>query len=273
VGAQCVCPERKQPKHRGALTNLKAHATLMVKTIVVLPAYNEAASLPALLNRFRATLGAGDQPWEIVAVNDGSTDATGDILDQASRQLPIVRVDHEHNQGLGPALKTGLRRALQRIHSPDDVIVCLDADNTHDPEYIAEMVRRIVAGADLVICSRYRPGSRQVGVPLSRRLMSFGARLVFTGFLRLRGVRDYTCGYRAYRAGLLLKGFDRYGDRLIERSGFACTDELLVRLAPLAPRIEEIPFVLRYDRKQGRSKLPFLRTVAATLRLLLHRTQ
>jgi len=245
----------------------------MSKIVVVLPAYNEAASLPALLDRFEATLGKGDQPWEIVAVNDGSTDATGDILNQAREKLPIVRVDHERNRGLGPALKTGLRRALERTDSLDDVVVCLDADNTHDPSYIPELARRIAAGADLVICSRYRPGSRQVGVPLSRRVLSFGARLLFALFLRLPGVRDYTCGYRAYRAALLSKGFELYGDRLIERSGFACTDELLVRLAPLARRIEEIPFVLRYDLKRGRSKLPLLRTVAATLHLLLHRTR
>jgi len=58
---------------------------------------------------------------------------------------------------------------------------------------------------------------------------------------------------------------------LVERSGFACTDELLVRLAPLARRIEEIPFVLRYDRKRGRSKLPLVRTIAATFRLILRR--
>jgi dolichol-phosphate mannosyltransferase len=245
----------------------------MPRIIVVLPAYNEAAGLPALLDRFAATLGHGEQPWEIVAVNDGSTDATGEILREAAKRFPLVYADHERNRGLGPALKTGLRRALEHSHSGDDVIVCMDADNTHDPEYIPELARRIAAGADLAICSRFRPGSREVGVPVLRRLLSVGARLVFALFLRLPGVRDYTCGYRAYRADVLRKGFALYGDGLIERSGFACTDELLVHLAPLARRIEEIPFVLRYDRKRGRSKLPLMRTIAATLRLLLHRTK
>jgi len=243
----------------------------MPKIIVVLPAYNEAAGLPALLDRFKAALGATNQSWEIVAVNDGSTDATGEVLDRAKQELPIVRVDHERNQGLGPALKTGLRRALKEAESPEDVIVCMDADNTHDPQYIPAMAEKIAAGAEMVICSRFRPGSRQVGVPLFRRVLSLGARTLFALFLHLPGVRDYTCGYRAYRAGLMLKGFEHYGDRLIERSGFACTDELLVHLAPLARGIEEIPFVLRYDQKRGRSKLPLMRTIAATFRLLLRR--
>jgi dolichol-phosphate mannosyltransferase len=243
----------------------------MPKIVVVLPAFNEEESLPALLDRFEQTLGTSEQPWEIVAVNDGSTDATGEILDRARGRLPVVRVDHPENRGLGPALKTGLREALARTESPDDVVVCLDADNTHDPEYVAALAEKIAGGADIVICSRYRPGSRQVGVPPGRRLLSFGARLMFAAFLRLPGVRDYTCGFRAYRAALLEKGMQQYGDRLIERSGFACTDELLVRLAPLAGRIEEIPFVLHYDRKRGQSKLPLLKTVAATLRLLWSR--
>jgi len=243
----------------------------MPRIIVVLPAYNEAASLPALLDRFASMPATNDAPWEIVAVNDGSTDATGEILDEAAKRFPLVQVRHERNRGLGPALITGLRTATGRAASADDVIVCMDADNTHDPKYIPELARRIAAGADMVICSRFQRGSRTVGVPLYRRLLSFGARMTFAVFLRLPGVRDYTCGYRAYRAALIRKGFERWGEKLIERSGFACTDELLVRLAPLARRIEEIPFVLRYDQKRSRSKLPLIRTIAATFRLLLQR--
>jgi dolichol-phosphate mannosyltransferase len=244
----------------------------MRRILIALPAYNEAETLPPLFDRFRETLAALDSPWEILVVNDGSKDATGAVTDRArAAGLPVTRIDHPQNRGLGPAIKTGLRAALERSGSPDDVIVCMDADNTHDPQYIADMVRRVTEGADIVIASRYRPGSRQVGVPWNRRLLSFGGRLTFTLFLRLKGVRDYTCGYRAYRAGTIRAGFDRYGDAIIERSGFACTDELLVKLAPLASRIEEIPFVLRYDRKKGRSKLPLMRTIASTLKMLLHR--
>jgi dolichol-phosphate mannosyltransferase len=244
----------------------------MPKILVVLPAYNEADSLPALLDRFETVVAELDESCAIVIVNDGSTDATGDAIDAARERLPVVRVDHERNLGLGPALITGFRHAIDRSESGDDVVVCMDADNTHDPAYIPELAARVAAGADIVICSRYRPGSRQVGVPWWRRLLSFGARVTFAVFLRLPGVRDYTCGYRAYRVKLMLQGFERYGDRLIEREGFACTDELLVRLAPMAQRVEEIPFVLRYDQKRGRSKLPLFRTIAATLRLLVRRS-
>jgi dolichol-phosphate mannosyltransferase len=89
--------------------------------------------------------------------------------------------------------------------------------------------------------------------------------------LRLRfglpGVRDYSCGYRAYRASLLQRAMAAYGDRFIEARGFVVMTELLVKLAPLRPRIVEIPLDLRYDRKIGASKMPTARTIAGYLRL------
>lgn len=243
----------------------------MPKTLIVLPAFNEAETLPPLLERIDGTMGDQSGRWEVIVVNDGSEDATGEAIDRAAGALPVTRIDHEQNRGLGPAIKTGLRAAIERCDDDDDIIVCMDADNTHDPNYIPELAAKVAGGAGIVICSRYRPGSLQIGVPPFRRFLSFGARILFAATLRLPGVRDYTCGYRAYRASVVRKGIERYGDRLIEREGFACTDELLVRLAPLAGRIEEIPFVLHYERKRGRSKLPLFQTIGATFRLILHR--
>jgi dolichol-phosphate mannosyltransferase len=89
-------------------------------------------------------------------------------------------------------------------------------------------------------------------------------------FLNLPGTRDYTCGFRAYRMGLVRRSFEAYGDKLITRSGFACTDQLLVNMACLGARIREVPFVLRYDRKVGQSKLDLGTTVLETFRLLAH---
>jgi dolichol-phosphate mannosyltransferase len=84
-------------------------------------------------------------------------------------------------------------------------------------------------------------------------------------------VRDYTCGYRAYRVSLLQRAVEKYGDRIITREGFACTDEILVHLSTLTKRITEIPFVLRYDKKRSRSRLPLFRTIWETLKMLAFR--
>jgi dolichol-phosphate mannosyltransferase len=90
--------------------------------------------------------------------------------------------------------------------------------------------------------------------------------------LRLRfglpGVRDYSCGFRAYRAALLQRALAAYGPRLIESAGFVVMTELLVKLAPFEPRITEIPLDLRYNRKAGASKMPTGRTIAGYLQLM-----
>lgn len=242
----------------------------MPRLIAALPAFNEEKSLPPLLESFDALeLPAG---WElsVVVVDDGSSDATAQVARENARGLKLEVVQHEKNKGLGEAIKTGLRAALERCIDPEhDVVVCMDADNTHHPKYILDMLERLATGSDLVIASRYQPGSQQLGVPGNRLIYSWGARLLFMVALRLKGVRDYTCGYRAYRLSLVRRGFEIWGDRLIERSGFACTDELLVKLARLkpSPLITEVPFTLRYDLKRGGSKLPLIKTIVHTLHL------
>ena len=241
-----------------------------MKTIVCLPCYNEAAGLPELLDRFARLRAALPMPLELVAVDDGSSDATRSILEsRADSESITVRV-HPRNRGLGPAIITGLQAALERSDSPDDGIVCMDADNTHDPDYIPAMLDRLAQGADVVIASRFRPGSREVGAPLFRRALSRVARWLFALTLPTPGVRDYTCGFRAYRAGLIRQAFFVFGDHLIERRGFACTDEVLIKLSTLTEAIAEIPFVLRYDKKQGPSALPLGETILATFKLIHH---
>ncbi|MBI1290576.1 glycosyltransferase [bacterium] len=243
----------------------------MSRLIVALPAYNEEECLPPLLEAFGqlfAKLPKSANPIVIV-VDDGSKDRTAEVTEKLAETLPVRLVRHGVNKGLGEAIKTGLRAALEESSSDRDVIVCMDADDTHPPDYVVPMLKLIEDGADLVIASRYRKGSRQIGVPFHRQMMSFGAFVLFRIFLALPGVRDYTCGFRAYRSGLVKRAFDTYGDDLITRNGFACTDQLLVNIACLGRvRMEEIPFILRYDRKKGPSKLNLGVTIIETFRLL-----
>jgi len=242
------------------------------QTIVALPAYNEEASITFLLNAFEKIIQSNPAlNLRLIVVNDGSSDRTPEILRACQNRLPLEVVNHDRNMGLGHAIRTCLREAVARAASDDDVIVCMDSDNTHLPEYIPALLEKIHDGADIVIASRYQPGSREVGVPFMRRLYSRGARLLFTIFLHLPDVRDYTCGYRAYRAGLIRRALEEYGDGIITRNGFACTDDLLVQLASFTNSIAEIPFVLRYDNKVGRSKLPLFTTIVETLKLFLYR--
>jgi dolichol-phosphate mannosyltransferase len=245
-----------------------------MRLLIALPAYNEEACLPPLLEAFARLFDRLPENVEpiVIVVDDGSSDNTAQVAAESEQELGI-RVEvirHGMNRGLGPAIVTGLRRAVElstNLHR--DLIVCMDADNTHPPDAVPRMVALMRREeADIVIASRYRRGSRQVGVPLHRQVMSLGARFLFQLTMPLEGVRDYTCGFRAYRAEIVQRGFDKWGDGLLTRAGFACTDQLLVRYAALGARIREVPFILRYDRKVGPSKLQLGKTVLETFTMI-----
>ncbi len=234
-------------------------------TWILLPAFNEAAGLPELLEAVeQADRG---RCWHTIVVDDGSRDATGEVARGFATRMPLTVLVHSENRGLAAAIRTGLEHACREASS-EDAIVTMDADNTHRPDQIPAMVDALDGGADVVIASRYARGARQAGVPAHRSLLSAGVGLLLRLRFGLPGVRDYSCGYRAYRADLLQRALATYGKRLIESNGFVVMAEVLVKLAPMRPRIAEVPLDLRYDRKVGASKMPAAKTISGYLRLM-----
>jgi dolichol-phosphate mannosyltransferase len=234
-------------------------------THVVLPAYNEAAGLPMLLHRL-AELAHKDK-LTVWVVDDGSSDATAEVAATGVPGLDVRLVRHRVNLGLGQAVQSGLQAVLVTA-AREDIAVVMDADDTHDPALIPRMRAEIAAGADVAICSRFVMGGDDATAPLGRRLLSRGAAVLFNHTLRVDDVRDFTSGFRAYRVSLLDRAARHWGERLIEEQGFACMVELLLKLRYCRPVITEIPLTLRYDRKQGVSKLRLMRTIMQYLKLL-----
>jgi len=237
--------------------------------LIVLPAYNEAAGLPALLRSIRQVMEEGRLAYKVVVVDDGSSDGTWDVITAHAAQMPVVPVRHEMNRGLAEALRSGLQVALGEA-GPDDLIVTMDADNTHAPGLVMRMLGLIREGHDVVIGSRYVSGARVVGVPFHRRVLSGGASVLMRTVFPIEGVRDYTCGFRAYRASVLQAAFARYGAQLISQKGFSCMVDILLKLRTLEPDpiMGEVPLVLRYDLKHGMSKMRAARTIVDTLVLM-----
>ncbi|HUQ58467.1 glycosyltransferase [Lentzea sp.] len=231
---------------------------------LVLPAYNEATALPRLLRRVAGVGIAGR--ITVWVVDDGSSDGTADCVADV-RGLDVRLVRHPVNLGLGQAVQSGLRAALA-VAEPDHVVVVMDADDTHDPGVIPQLLQEIVAGADIVICSRFVEGGDDSTAPRFRRLLSRGAAVVLGRALKVDGVQDFTSGFRAYRASLLHRATAHWGERLVEERGFACMVELLMKLRHCGPVVSEIPLKLRYDRKPGASKLKLGRTLRQYLLLL-----
>jgi dolichol-phosphate mannosyltransferase len=234
---------------------------------MVLPAYNEAEGLPVLLRAIRHVMEESRLEYKVVAVDDGSSDGTWDAITRHAAEMPLVPVRHEVNRGLAEALRSGLQVALREA-APSDVIVTMDADNTHAPGLVMRMLTLIREGHDLVIGSRYVAGARVVGVPFHRRVLSGGASLLMRAVFPIKGARDYTCGFRAYRASILQAAFARYGEALISQKGFSCMVDILLKMRRLDPIVTEVPLILRYDLKHGMSKMRAAHTIVDTLVLM-----
>jgi dolichol-phosphate mannosyltransferase len=205
--------------------------------------------------------------YKVVAVDDGSSDGTWEAITRHVAEMPLVPVRHEANRGLAEALRSGLQVALREA-APTDVIVTMDADNTHAPGLVMRMLTLIREGHDLVIGSRYVAGARVVGVPFHRRVLSSGASLLMRAVFPIEGARDYTCGFRAYRASILQAAFARYGEALISQKGFSCMVDILLKMRRLDPIVTEVPLILRYDLKHGMSKMRAAHTIVDTLVLM-----
>lgn len=230
-----------------------------MRTFLLLPAFNEAEALSKLLPRALEV----DSTLHIIVVDDGSEDGTCDVV----RSFPtVVLVQHEQNRGLAGALRTLIHTALT-IAKPEDVIVMMDSDNTMDPKLISQMRAKLDEGTDIVIASRFAGGS-EVGVPLLRKVYSRGARALFQTVARIPKVRDYTCGYRAFRTSILER-LKLEKPQLFDSEGFTATAELLLNVAAYNPRICEIPLNLRYDEKIGSSKMNVKRTILEYIRLVI----
>lgn len=232
-----------------------------------IPAYNEEGAIGPLIDNIAQAMDAEGFDYHVFVVDDGSTDATAAEVEQHTGDLPVTLVPHERNMGLAAAMRTALAAAVESADD-DDVIVTMDGDNTHLPGLTPRMVRAIREGRDVIIASRYQPHARVLGVPPFRQFMSWGAGMIFRMTFPIPGVKDYTCGYRAYRAATLRRAMEVWGDDLITEQGFACQVELLLRICRLEAIMDEVPMVLRYDQKVGASKMNVRRTVAQTLRLL-----
>lgn len=219
-----------------------------------LPAYNEEQSLPHLLPRIAEVMNG--QMYSMVVVNDGSTDQTAAVLGEFKGKLPMDIVSHPINRGLGETERDGFEYIAWRC-KPEDVIVRVEADDTHDPKYILSLLAKLNENCDVVNTSRFQPGGGQIGVDRYRAFISRAANLFMQVVFGIPGTRDYSCGFRAYRAQIIQDAITVFGNHFIQLRGlgFTSTLEMIVKLHLLGARFAEVPFVLRYDQKQGSSKM------------------
>lgn len=245
---------------------------------ILLPAYNEALNILPLLNsidrefnEWRKKTGI-DDALEIfpVVVDDGSRDDTAAQAKSYQGDMAVTVITHEKNQGLAAALQTGILHILSRCQD-DDVIITLDADGTHPACTIFYLADSIQNGAEITVASRYAKGGVERGVSLIRKILSRGARLTYHLFRPDIPLKDFSCGFRGFKAEIIRKTVEKWGEKLFESPGFTCTGELMLKAIPHAEKnnITEIPFELQYDKKEGESKMPAFKTIIGTITLLI----
>jgi glycosyltransferase involved in cell wall biosynthesis len=213
---------------------------------VFFPAYNDAPSLPALVGKTFEVLNRHVDDYEVIVVNDGSYDNTGDVLDELRRKyMPHLRViTHPGNRGYGGALRTGLGA------SKKEFVFYTDGDGQYDVGELPGLLALVGPHTGLVNgykTERQDPRHRiWIG-----RLYNFCARLLF----RIR-IRDIDCDYRLIRRALL----DRIN--LTSTSGTICV-ELVRKLELSGCEVKEIG-VRHYPRLHGRSQFFRVRSLAQT---------
>jgi dolichol-phosphate mannosyltransferase len=210
--------------------------------LVIVPTYNERANLPILVSRLM-----NQEGLRVMIVDDQSPDGTGDVADGLARQYPgrIEVIHRVGRRGLGRSYIDGITRAIQQ---PVDVICQMDADLSHDPKHLPQLLAA-TAHADVVLGSRYVPGGAVVNWPRRRRLLSRFANIYIRAITRL-AARDCTSGYRCWRrAALASLPLDRFFS-----DGYSFLVEMLFVAARRGARIAEVPITF-VERREGESKV------------------
>ncbi|MCG3199675.1 MAG: Undecaprenyl-phosphate 4-deoxy-4-formamido-L-arabinose transferase [bacterium] len=235
---------------------------------VVLPSFNEEIALSRLFPQFEELAARLKDQLSLLVVDDGSSDDTARVAEEWEGKVPVGLVRFPRNRGYGAALETGVTESAREL-ACSDLIATMDADDTHPPRYLANMVKALdEEGLEVVIASRYAPGAREEGVSWDRRLLSRGASFFYQWAFHLPHVRDYSCGYRLFKAGLIQDALRGGIGGLGLDTGFHATGQLLLRLREQTSRIGEVPFELHYERKPTPSKMRKLQTVLGTLKYL-----
>ena len=214
-----------------------------MRTVIVLPTFNERENIAALLTAVRDVSAEID----VLVVDDNSPDGTADLARQVGASLGAVTVfDRASKDGLGSAYRAGFDRVLGEGY---DVIISMDADLSHDPAVIPRMLELIEGGADAVIGSRYVTGGGTTDWPVRRQLLSRWGNAYTRSILGL-ATHDCTSGFRAYRAQALAA--IEPGSTAAE--GYAFLTELVRRLTRHGYSVAETPIIFR-DRTLGKSKM------------------
>jgi dolichol-phosphate mannosyltransferase len=212
------------------------------RVLVVIPTYNEIKNLPRIVPEVLRQ----DPRIEVLVVDDGSPDGTGELADRMGEEDSRIHCLHRTAKaGLGKAYLAGFRWALERDYA---FIFEMDADFSHDPKYLPDFLAAI-EDADLVIGSRYKTGVNVINWPMSRLLLSYGANR-YAHWITGLPLTDSTGGFKCFRRSVL----ESLELNRVQSNGYSFQIEMSFRAWKRGFRLKEIPIVF-VDRVEGQSKM------------------
>ncbi|MDP8298869.1 MAG: glycosyltransferase family 2 protein [Candidatus Tantalella remota] len=236
--------------------------------IFVLPVYNEEKNIRTLLESLSAHAAEKGWDYKVVISDDGSDDATVSIAAEMKDAIPLEIVSNPVNMGPGAAFDRGFRTAVE-ISGSEDAIVTMEADNTSDLAILDAMIAKLKNGPDVVLASCYTEEGGVEGTTFLRKVMSKGANFMIGLFSRDKSIKTFSSFYRCYRPEILSRAYKVYGEKFIEDKGFVCAVEILLKLQRIGARMEEVPMVLKCDKRQGKSKMKIVRTILSYFKLFV----
>jgi len=217
---------------------------------VCVPVHNEARTAGLVLWKVRQVFTAFPREYQLLVLDDGSTDDTRAVLESYAKVLPMALVTHQQRRGYAASLAELLTLALQRTDRPKrDCAITLHADFVHSPDAMDEMVKRLESGADLVVAELVEQRGQ------ASRALRFARRWAPRLLPSLPGLTDTVSGFVALRLIALRQALRRDTTRFLHTDGWCANAELLARLAPHARRIEAVPVAARYDLAQRPSRV------------------
>lgn len=224
---------------------------------LLIPTYNDSGNFESLFKNIQGSL--REYSYQIVIVDDGSTDQTKTIVQKLSKKYPTELLGYRKNRGPGYAFKYGFNFLIPKLEN-SDIVLTMESDNTADYKVIQKMLKKLQM-YDVILASPLGKGGQIIGMDLSRKFLSYAAGFLDILVFRIKNVRTYSSFFRVYKAPILKKLKSEYKDKYITEYGFTSVLEILIKIAKLNAKIAEVPATVDWTNRKGKSKMKIIKTI------------